>query len=205
MLGIWVRSCARTAPPASLVLGHIGASTTFRVGLGPTTFRSSCISRRSSTNIFLGFRGFARPYSTQNSAKASSPAEDLASKDAKPAEKLSIRARFAQAFSKDDTGSSSFTKIIALAKPERKPLTIAVGLLLVSSAVSMSVPFTIGKLIDFFSSTNPVSATIQNHSTNSHVLCDSKYLSDCLYGRQLLHCSPCSRSVRPPMLVVPCS
>jgi hypothetical protein len=29
-------------------------------------------------------------------------------------------------------------------------------LLLVSSSVSMSVPFTIGKLIDFFSSANPV-------------------------------------------------
>jgi putative ABC transport system ATP-binding protein len=28
--------------------------------------------------------------------------------------------------------------------------------LLISSAVSMSIPFTIGRLIDFFSSTNPV-------------------------------------------------
>ncbi|KAF9560984.1 hypothetical protein CPC08DRAFT_707705 [Agrocybe pediades] len=52
-------------------------------------------------------------------------------------------------------GSSSFKKIVALAKPESKPLTIAIGLLLVSSAVSMSVPFTIGRLIDFFSSSNP--------------------------------------------------
>ncbi|KAI0740623.1 P-loop containing nucleoside triphosphate hydrolase protein [Earliella scabrosa] len=32
---------------------------------------------------------------------------------------------------------------------------MAIGLLLMSSAVSMSVPFTIGKLIDYFSSTNP--------------------------------------------------
>ncbi|KAJ3748565.1 P-loop containing nucleoside triphosphate hydrolase protein [Lentinula detonsa] len=51
--------------------------------------------------------------------------------------------------------ASSFRKIVALAKPERKPLTTAVGLLLVSSAVTMSIPFTIGKLIDFFSSVNP--------------------------------------------------
>ncbi|RDB24977.1 ATP-dependent permease MDL1, mitochondrial [Hypsizygus marmoreus] len=51
--------------------------------------------------------------------------------------------------------ASSFRKIVALAKPERKPLLIAIGLLLVSSSVSMSVPFTIGKLIDFFSTTNP--------------------------------------------------
>ena len=47
--------------------------------------------------------------------------------------------------------------IVALARPEKKPLGIAIGLLMVSSAVSMSVPFTIGKLIDYFSSTNPVS------------------------------------------------
>ncbi|TFK74690.1 hypothetical protein BDN72DRAFT_833221 [Pluteus cervinus] len=52
-------------------------------------------------------------------------------------------------------GSSSFKKIVALAKPEKKPLLIAIGLLLVSSAVSMSVPFSIGKLIDFFTTTNP--------------------------------------------------
>ncbi|KAJ4487216.1 P-loop containing nucleoside triphosphate hydrolase protein [Lentinula edodes] len=51
--------------------------------------------------------------------------------------------------------ASSFRKIVALAKPERKPLTTAVGLLLLSSAVTMSIPFTIGKLIDFFSSVNP--------------------------------------------------
>ncbi|KAF9075655.1 P-loop containing nucleoside triphosphate hydrolase protein [Rhodocollybia butyracea] len=52
------------------------------------------------------------------------------------------------------TSVSSFRKIIALAKPERKPLLTAVGLLFVSSTVSMSIPFTIGRLIDFFSSTN---------------------------------------------------
>ncbi|KAF7289392.1 ATP-binding cassette transporter [Mycena indigotica] len=50
---------------------------------------------------------------------------------------------------------SSFRKIAALAKPEKKPLLMAVGLLVVSSSVFMSVPMTVGKLIDFFSSTNP--------------------------------------------------
>lgn len=53
-------------------------------------------------------------------------------------------------------GASSFRKIVALAKPERKPLGIAIGLLFVSSSVSMSVPFTVGKLIDYFTSTQPV-------------------------------------------------
>jgi len=51
---------------------------------------------------------------------------------------------------------SSLRKVIALAKPEKKPLFFAICLLLVSSSVAMSVPFTIGKLIDYFSSENPV-------------------------------------------------
>ncbi|KAF9529782.1 ATP-binding cassette transporter [Crepidotus variabilis] len=54
-----------------------------------------------------------------------------------------------------NTNLSSFRKIVALAKPEQKPLLIAIGLLLISSMVSMSIPFSVGKLIDFFTSANP--------------------------------------------------
>ena len=72
--------------------------------------------------------------------------------------KSTLLSRFLPApiLTKTPQNVSSVRKIFALAKPERKPLLIAVGLLLISSAVSMSVPFTIGKLIDFFSSSNPV-------------------------------------------------
>lgn len=52
--------------------------------------------------------------------------------------------------------ASSFRKIAALATPERKPLLTAVGLLLVSSAVTLSIPFSVGKLIDFFTTPEPV-------------------------------------------------
>jgi hypothetical protein len=52
--------------------------------------------------------------------------------------------------------STSFRKIVALARPERRPLLTAMGLLLVSSSVSLSIPFTVGKLIDYFTSPNPV-------------------------------------------------
>jgi hypothetical protein len=52
--------------------------------------------------------------------------------------------------------STSFRKIVALARPERRPLLTAIGLLLVSSSVSLSIPFTVGKLIDYFTSPNPV-------------------------------------------------
>ncbi|KAF7351012.1 ATP-binding cassette transporter [Mycena sanguinolenta] len=51
--------------------------------------------------------------------------------------------------------ASSVRKIVALAKTEKKTLLIALGLLFVSAPISMTVPFAIGKLIDFFSSTNP--------------------------------------------------
>ncbi|KAJ7287094.1 P-loop containing nucleoside triphosphate hydrolase protein [Mycena rebaudengoi] len=46
-------------------------------------------------------------------------------------------------------------KIASLAKEEKKPLLIATGLLFASSSVSMTIPFTIGKLIDFFSTNDP--------------------------------------------------
>ena len=52
--------------------------------------------------------------------------------------------------------SASFRKIVALARPERRPLLTAIGLLLVSSSVSLSIPFTVGRLIDYFTSPNPV-------------------------------------------------
>ncbi|ORY28160.1 P-loop containing nucleoside triphosphate hydrolase protein [Naematelia encephala] len=53
--------------------------------------------------------------------------------------------------SSGESGSSSVRKLAELARPEGRWLGIAVGLLLISSSVSMTVPLTIGKLIDFFS------------------------------------------------------
>lgn len=59
--------------------------------------------------------------------------------------------------------ASSFRKIAALAYPERKPLLTAVGLLLVSSAVTLSIPFSVGKLIDFFTTPEPVRPFLYVH------------------------------------------
>jgi hypothetical protein len=55
------------------------------------------------------------------------------------------------------SSSTSFRKIVALARPERRPLMTAIGLLLISSSVSLSIPFTVGRLIDYFTSPSPVS------------------------------------------------
>ncbi|KAH8109010.1 P-loop containing nucleoside triphosphate hydrolase protein [Phellopilus nigrolimitatus] len=79
-----------------------------------------------------------------------------AAKPPLPPQKSSILTRLLPASFRSQPGSgSSFRKIVALAKSERKPLIMAIGLLLVSSSVSLSIPFTIGKLIDFFASSNP--------------------------------------------------
>ena len=61
--------------------------------------------------------------------------------------------------------SASFRKIVALARPERRPLLTAIGLLLVSSSVSLSIPFTVGRLIDYFTIANPVGCSLSRCAT----------------------------------------
>jgi hypothetical protein len=98
-----------------------------------------------------------------SSRPLSSQAEEVSSNAHKPdltvtpSIKSSIRSRLLpSSFAETRQTTSSFRKLVALAKPERKPLAQAIGLLLISSSVSMSIPFTMGKLIDFFSSANAV-------------------------------------------------
>lgn len=98
------------------------------------------------------------PESSPSNSQKSNTSESSLQTNTQP--QRSLLSRFLPtSFLKGDTAksASSFRKIVSLAKPERKPLGIAIGLLFISSSVSMSVPFTIGKLIDYFSSTTPVS------------------------------------------------
>ncbi|KAG8705619.1 ATP-binding cassette permease mdl1 [Ceratobasidium sp. 394] len=46
--------------------------------------------------------------------------------------------------------SASLTQLISLAKPEKNQLLVALGLLFVSSSITMAFPLAFGKLIDFF-------------------------------------------------------
>jgi len=86
------------------------------------------------------------------------PARTLATKvqkqDNSPPPRPSILSRFLPTPSSqnDEPPSTSIKSLFALAAPERRPLTLGVGLLLISSSISLSVPFTIGRLIDYFSS-----------------------------------------------------
>lgn len=105
-------------------------------------------------------RGLSSTSNTENApdAKAEHSGKPV------PAPKRSILSRLVPSSGHDASKSaSSFRSIMALAKPEKKPLGIAVGLLLISSTVSMSIPLTVGKLIDYFTSPVPVSTTLQVH------------------------------------------
>ncbi|KAJ6593390.1 P-loop containing nucleoside triphosphate hydrolase protein [Mycena capillaripes] len=67
----------------------------------------------------------------------------------------SILSRFLPQSWTTSESAFSFRKMASLAIPEKKPLLMAVGLLVVSSSVTLTIPFMTGKLIDFFSSANP--------------------------------------------------
>ena len=75
-----------------------------------------------------------------------------------PAHRALLARLLPKTFRPSPDSGSSLRKVISLAKPERKPLFLAICLLLVSSSVAMTIPLTIGKLIDFFSADDPVSA-----------------------------------------------
>ncbi|KIM40361.1 hypothetical protein M413DRAFT_177897 [Hebeloma cylindrosporum] len=159
MLGIWGRSCLR--PQSSNVAAvrngtfHFASARSYHtslvISLGLRNLRCKPAAGLSSTSRILKYLPTRRFNSTQV-APPTPPSRNVASK-----EKRSLLSRLlpAKIATNAPESVSSFRKIVALARPEWKPLTIAIGLLLISSAVSMSVPFTIGKLIDFFSSTNP--------------------------------------------------
>ena len=99
--------------------------------------RPACLRPRPVVP-YLPRHAFARPF-------ASSPPPSR-----------SLLARFLPTFRSSPDSASSFRKVVALAKPEKKPLFLAICLLFVSSSVSMTIPLTVGKLIDFFSAADPV-------------------------------------------------
>lgn len=102
-------------------------------------------------------------------AQQSQPAkpEQSSTPSSNPLSRLVIKARdailqsAAKAASRSGTGSGAdgtiapptypdMKRLFSLAAPERKRLGLALTLLLISSAVSLLIPFTIGKIIDFF-------------------------------------------------------
>jgi len=171
MLGIWGRSCLRSQLSNVVVshrtlhftsLKHHHTLPTTVLGLRNPT----CMSEGKVSPALTIVKSWpTRRFNSTQAPPPTSPSPNVPSK-----QKPSLLSRFlsAKISSNAPESASSFRKIVALARPEWKPLTIAIGLLLLSSAVSMSVPFTIGKLIDFFSTTNPVSILCLWSLTRTH-------------------------------------
>ena len=173
MLGIW--GCSSLARPPMSGVVRLATARHFHKSLSPLA-RSPDV--RQTLNVTLPMHPFRRIGVRLNSTQAPAPKTP-------PTEKRSLLARFLRkpgASGKGTPNTSSLRKILVLAKPEWKPLTLAIGLLLGSSAVSMSVPFTIGKLIDFFTIENPVSIVVYALPTPFSYRC-SIYRSDCLPGK----------------------
>ncbi|KDR75617.1 hypothetical protein GALMADRAFT_248139 [Galerina marginata CBS 339.88] len=153
MSGIWTRSCLRPQLPFACREFKSTSSRSYRtsaslnIGLGTRDLhcRPKVVVPLTSATL----KTWPTPRRFNSTQSSTTPTPSPGSR--------SLLSRFlpSSISAKGPETSSSFRKILSLAKPERKPLGIAMGLLLVSSAVSMSVPFTIGKLIDFFSSTSP--------------------------------------------------
>ena len=66
---------------------------------------------------------------------------------------------------KSSPSQREIVRLLSLAKPHSKLLFSAIGLLFISSAVTMSVPFTMGRIIDFV--TFEMSGTSHSHQTTS--------------------------------------
>jgi hypothetical protein len=140
----------------SLHLGRVGTRRALSVRLAlphPST------SRRYPPFPTYAFAQGARLFVTSPTTRAPT---SQSSSSTPTTTRPSILSRFLPSlFSSSTDGSiptsTSFRKIVALARPERRPILTAIGLLLVSSSVSLSIPFTVGKLIDYFTSANPVS------------------------------------------------
>ncbi|THH13785.1 hypothetical protein EW146_g6479 [Bondarzewia mesenterica] len=109
---------------------------------------------KSSTTHCTSFRHYATPAHTPPSGTP--PASSKSRPSLRSILSRLLPVSFSSSGSEGTSSISSLRKIVALAYPERRPLLLAVGLLLISSSVSLSIPFTVGKLIDFFTSTNPV-------------------------------------------------
>ena len=58
---------------------------------------------------------------------------------------------------KDRTGNSrNFRRLLSFAEPEKYTLAAAVGLLVISSSITMSIPFALGKVIDIIYSMDQI-------------------------------------------------
>ncbi|CEQ38772.1 SPOSA6832_00236, partial [Sporobolomyces salmonicolor] len=115
------------------------------LGLGPSRFRSPpATASLPLANLSARIRTAQRCATTDAKAPASQEASTVrqAATDVNGEEVEPV---------KEQIKLGEVRRLMVLAKPERKTIGIAIGLLCVSSTVSLSIPFGIGRIIDIFS------------------------------------------------------
>jgi ABC-type multidrug transport system fused ATPase/permease subunit len=95
---------------------------------------------------------FARFESTSTSTPAPKPTATEEGKDKDDKAKVSVPVKVHPGMLPVQTkaDSASIMKLLSLAKPQWKLLTVGVSCLVVSTGVALAVPYVIGKIIDFF-------------------------------------------------------
>ncbi|KAF8693882.1 ABC transporter, partial [Rhizoctonia solani] len=97
------------------------------------------------------FHNVAYRVISPNTAGQSCHARPISFTSYRPAAGLAISKLVPAPLRADANQAANLRQLFSLAKPEKRTLFTAFGLLLISSSVTMSVPLTFGKLIDFFS------------------------------------------------------
>lgn len=152
---------------------HDAASTSFSVLRQPDIRPSCCTASQSVTQYrkqrlespglaWLARRRFA---STDSTTTTTSPAVVATPAQNEPKQVDRIRSDTVTSISNQESSSpkaklGELRRLASLAKPEQKTILTAIGLLFVSSAVSLSIPFTIGRIIDIFSSSSGASLPV---------------------------------------------
>ncbi|GAA5862327.1 hypothetical protein JCM1840_004146 [Sporobolomyces johnsonii] len=131
--------------PFSAVAAHPRSS--LSLGLGPSRFHSPpATASLPLAHLSARIRTAQRCASTDAKAPASQEASPTAVKQAAP----DVNGEEVEQ-AKEKIKLGEIRRLMVLAKPERKTIGIAIGLLCVSSTVSLSIPFGIGRIIDIFS------------------------------------------------------
>ena len=169
MLSLHLRRLVTTPAHSFSARGRAGALSICIAFAHPSTSRRypPCPPFLSTHRRY--FVAGSTPRAPPPDSRPSSPISTTPSSSPSPIRR-SVPSRLLPAFLLSNAGgtsstAASFRKIVALARPERRPLLTAIGLLFVSSSVALSIPFTVGKLIDYFTSPNPVGWLLPHYAT----------------------------------------
>ena len=141
------RSTLVIAPLATTVRGAPNTKHTSRI-LGFTRyFSSSAVSREPNQPSTKPYRDEIRDGNKEEDEDADGQGFKKTEK-ANQAGQINLSARLSKEGSGQKAGWGEIVRLLRIARPELRPLSWAVAFLLISSSISMSIPFSIGKILD---------------------------------------------------------